>query len=478
MKYDYNIIVLGAGSAGLVASYIAATVKAKVVLIESHKMGGDCLNTGCVPSKTLIRCASVAQLIKRASEFGVDVADAQVDFKQVMQRVHSAIAAIAPHDSVERYTALGVECIAGYGTIVSPHAVEVNGKTLTACALIVAAGAEPIVPNIPGLETSNYYTSDTIWSITEKPKKMVVLGGGPIGCELAQAMHRLGVEVTIVQRCECLLPKEDIEASTMLTETFVTEGIQVLTKHEAIGCENNTLLCRNLQTPAAEPIVVPFDALLCALGRKARTAGFGLEALGVQLNENGTVATNGFLQTNVPSIYVCGDIAGPYQFTHTAAHQAWYASVNALFAPFKKFKADYRVIPWSTFSSPEVARVGLNEQGAQAQNIPYEVTRYGLDELDRAIADGEAHGFVKVLTVPNKDTILGVTIVGVHAGDLIAEFVLAMKYNIGLNKILGTIHIYPTLAEANKYAAGVWRKNHAPRWVLASLAKFHNRRRK
>ena len=472
-KYDYNMIVIGGGSAGLVSSYIAAAVKAKVALVEKHKMGGDCLNTGCVPSKALIRSAKMCAYGKRAEEFGFKKTEITFDFKDVMQRVHNVIKAIEPHDSIERYTKLGVECIEGDAKIVSPHSVEVDGKTLTTRSIIVATGARPMVPPIPGLDKSDYLTSDTVWNLTELPKRMVILGGGPIGSEMAQAFARLGSEVTLVEMAPQILIREDEEVIRLVTEKFTKEGIKVLTGHKAKEFKENTLICEY----EGKNVSVEFDKVVVALGRKANITGFGLEELGVEIRKTGTVDANPFLQTNIPSIYVCGDVTGPYQFTHTAAHQAWFASVNALFSPLKKFKVSYSVIPWATFTDPEVARVGLNEKDAKAQHIPYEVTTYGIDDLDRAIADSEAHGFVKVLTVPGKDKILGVTIVGTHAGDLIAEYILAMKYGLGLNKILGTIHIYPTLAEANKYAAGEWKRAHVPALAMKLLETFHRWRR-
>jgi len=474
-RFDRNLIVIGAGSAGLVSSYIAAAVKAKVTLIEKHKMGGDCLNTGCVPSKALIRTAKFMSHIQRAPEFGVQQAEAKIDFAQAMNRVHEVIRKIEPHDSVERYTQLGVECIEGEAKITSPYTVTVNGQTLTTRSIIIAAGARPFVPPIPGLDEFDYLTSDNLWQLRELPHRLIVLGGGPIGCELTQAFARLGSQVTQVEMLPRLMPREDEDAAALVQERFIAEGIDVRVGHKAKrfyreGDENN-LLCEFEDSE----VRIPFDQVLVAVGRIANTEGYGLEELDIPAER--VVQTNEFLQTLYPNIYACGDVAGPFQFTHTAAHQAWFASVNALFGDFKKFRTDYSVIPWATFTEPEVARVGLNEQDAKEQNIKYEVTRYGIDDLDRAIADSEAHGFVKVLTVPGKDKILGVTIVGEHAGDLIAEYVLAMKHGIGLNKILGTIHIYPTLAEANKFAAGEWKKAHAPETVLRWLQRYHAWRR-
>ena len=482
-KFDRNLVVIGGGSAGLVTAYIAAAVKAKVTLIEKHKLGGDCLNTGCVPSKALIRSAKLLSQIGRAGEFGVE-ANGRADFAAVMERVQSVIRAIEPHDSAERYTGLGVDVVQGTAKIVSPWEVEVTGedgsaRRLTTRSIVIAAGARPFVPPIPGIEAVGYLTSDNVWNLRELPRRLLVLGGGPIGCELAQAFGRLGAEVTQVEMAPRLMMREDPEVSELVMARFRAEGVAVLVGHEAkrFVIDNGEKLL--VAEHGGAEVRIPFDAVLVAVGRSANLKGYGLEELGVVTTAatGRTVDTNEFLQTKYPNIYAAGDVAGPFQFTHTAAHQAWYAAVNALFDPLKKFKADYAVIPWATFVEPEVARVGLNELEAREKGVPHEVTVYGIDDLDRAIADGEAHGFVKVLTVPGKDRILGVTIVGDHAGDLIAEYVLAMKQGIGLNKILGTIHIYPTLAEANKYAAGVWKKAHAPAGLLAWVERFHAWRR-
>ena len=473
-RFDRNLVVIGAGSAGLVSAYIAAAVKAKVTLIEKGRMGGDCLNTGCVPSKALIKTARVLTQIRNAASYGIRGARGEVDFPAVMARVRRVIRDIEPHDSVERYTGLGVECLQGEATIVSPWEVQVKleggeTKTLSTRAIVIAAGAEPFVPPIPGIESAGCLTSETLWDLRELPRRLVVLGGGPIGCELAQAFARLGSKVTQVEMLPRLLPREDPEVSEVLRRQFVDEGIQVLVDHKAERFEGKVLFASH----AGKEVQVEFDQLLCAVGRVARTKGYGLQALGIPTTRTRTIETNEYLQTRYPNIYACGDVAGPYQFTHTASHQAWYAAVNALFAPLRKFRADYSVIPWATFTDPEVARVGLSESEAKEQGVAHEVTVFGIDELDRAIADGTAHGMVKVLTAPGSDRVLGATIVGEHAGDLIAEFVAAMRHGLGMNKILGTIHIYPTLAEANKYAAGAWKKAHAPRRVLRLLEKYH-----
>jgi len=475
--FEYNLVVIGAGSAGLVSAYIAAAVKAKVALIEKHRMGGDCLNTGCVPSKALIRSAKMLAYGRRASEFGLTRTETEFNFAAVMERVQSVINKVEPHDSIERYTRLGVECLTGEARITSPYTVEVGGRVLTTRSIIVATGASPFVPPIPGLSEAGYLTSDTLWELREKPERLVILGGGPIGAELTQAFARLGCRVTQVEMAPRIMNREDPEVSVLIHERFEAEGVRVLTGHAAkeVVVENGEklLLCEH----QGSQVRVPFDQIIVAVGRKPNVKGFGLEGLDVRISERGAVETDPFLRTNIPSILCAGDVAGPYQFTHTAGHQAWYAAVNALFSPFKSFKVDNRVIPWCTFTDPEVARVGLSEEEARQQQVPFEVTRYSMDDLDRAIADSEAHGWVKILTVPGKDKILGVTIVGPHAGDLLAEYVLAMKHGIGLNKILGTIHVYPTLAEANKLAAGVWKREHAPQRLLAWVEKFHAWRR-
>jgi pyruvate/2-oxoglutarate dehydrogenase complex dihydrolipoamide dehydrogenase (E3) component/uncharacterized membrane protein YdjX (TVP38/TMEM64 family) len=489
--FDRNLIVIGGGAGGLVSAYIAAAVKAKVTLVEAHKMGGDCLNYGCVPSKALIKSAKLAHQMQHADRYGLhstlrtsDERQSLFSFKKVMQRIHEVIAAIEPHDSVERYTGLGVEVLQGYAKIINPWTVEIalnDGGTqrLTTRSIVIAAGARPFVPPLPGLNEVGYVTSDTLWDefskLDEVPKRLVVLGGGPIGCELAQSFARLGSAVTQVEMAPRIMAREDAEVSELAAASLRADGVDLLTSHKALRCEmvdgEKVLVVEH----AGVEKRIAFDQLLCAVGRTARLSGYGLEELGIPTHK--TVQTNEYLQTIYPNIFAAGDVAGPYQFTHVAAHQAWYAAVNALFGDFKKFKADYSVIPWATFIDPEVARVGLNEQDAQEQGIAYEVTKYGIDDLDRAIADSEAHGFVKVLTVPGKDKILGVTIVGTHAGDLLAEYVLAMKHGLGLNKILGTIHTYPTLAEANKYAAGEWKRAHQPHKLLEWVRKFHDWKR-
>ncbi|MGF1684786.1 FAD-dependent oxidoreductase [Photobacterium minamisatsumaniensis] len=478
-SFDQNMVVIGAGAGGLVSSYIAAAVKAKVTLIERHKMGGDCLNTGCVPSKAIIRAAHTMAEISRAHEFGITTSATQVDFKQVMGRIHNVIAKIEPHDSVDRYSKLGVNCISGEATILSPWEVEVNGERITARNIVIATGARPLVPAIEGLESVNYLTSDTIWQLQEQPKHMMVLGGGPIGCELAQSFRRLGSQVTLIEMAEQVLIREDLDAAEQVKLQMEKDGVTIMTGHRASRFENITdesgISTQRvyLTTATGDEVTVEFDVVMLALGRVANVQGFGLEELGITTSERGTVEVNDYLQTKYPNIFAVGDVSGPFQLTHAAAHQAWYAAVNGLFGDVKKFKADYSVLPAATYTSPEVARVGINEKEAQQQGLQFEVTTYGIDDLDRAITDGQDHGFIKVITPKGKDKILGVTIVGHNAGEMLAEFTLAMRHGLGLNKILGTIHPYPTMSEATKYTAGVWKQANAPKGLLALVKKYH-----
>lgn len=476
-KYDFNTVVIGAGSAGLVAAYIAAALKAKVALIEKGKMGGDCLNTGCVPSKAIIRTAKFMSHIKRSKEFGVHTASAEFDFKEVMSRLHGIIGVIEHHDSVERYTGLGVDCYSGHATIESPYCVNIEGQKLTTRNIVIASGAEPAVPALPGIENVGYYTSDTVWEIEELPDRLLVLGGGPIGCELSQAFARLGSRVTQVQQAPRIMPREDPEYSQMVLDQFLEEGIDVRLEHKATEFEvqsgGKTLICN----AKGSEVRIEFDALLVAVGRKARLEGYGLEELGIDISERGTIEVNEYLETNYPNIYAIGDVAGPFQFTHFGSHQATTATTNALLRPFFKRRCDYSVIPWATFTDPEIARVGLNETEAKKKGIEFDITRYDFKDLSRAIADSEARGEIKVLTPPGKDKILGVTVAGEHAGDLITEFILAMQHGLGLNKILGTIHIYPTLAESARFVAGNWRRKQVSERVQGILRGFNRWRR-
>lgn len=479
-RFDRNLVVIGAGAAGLVAAYLAAALRARVTLVERDRMGGDCLNTGCVPSKALLRAARLAADMRRAGDFGLGEVPVAVDFPAVMERVRKVVQAIEPHDSEARYRSLGVEVLRGTARLVSPWEVAVTGADggearLTTRSMVIAAGARPAVPDIPGLAEAGYLTSETLWDLQELPARLLVLGGGPVGCEMAQAFARLGSRVALVEAAPRLLGREDPEVSELVTARLRAEGIDVRGGHlarEVRSGPEGTVLVAEHAGAAAE---IPCDAILVAVGRSANLEGYGLEDLGIPAGR--TLEVNEFLQTRYPNIYAAGDVAGPFQLTHAGAHQAWYATVNALFAPFKRFRADYSVLPAAVYVDPEVARVGLNEQSAREQGVAYEVTRYDLADLDRAITDGVAEGFVKVLTPPGRDRILGATIVGEHAGDLLAELALAMRHGLGLDKVLGTVHSYPTLAEASKYAAGAWRRAHAPEGLLRWLARFHRWRR-
>ncbi|MFL2849456.1 MAG: FAD-dependent oxidoreductase [Pseudohongiellaceae bacterium] len=471
-KFDANVVVIGAGSAGLVASLIVAGAKAKVVLIEKHKMGGDCLNTGCVPSKSLIRSGRIMSYIKRAEEFGINNGAGEVDFAKVMERVQKVVKTIEPHDSIERFTSLGVECVQGEAYIESPYTVKVNDRIINTRAIIISTGARPLVPQIPGLNDIDYLTSDTVWELRELPKRLLVVGGGPIGCEMAQAFNNLGSKVIQLDNASRIMPREDSEVSAALSARFEKDGITVLTDHRLIKFKKTSGQNFMEAEHHGQPVRVEFDQVLLATGRKANVEGFGLEGLHLSLTPQGTIETNEAMQTSYSNIYACGDVAGPFQFTHMASFQAFFASINAMLGGLWRMNAKYNVVPWATFTDPEVARVGLNEEEANTRNISYEVTRYDMDNLDRALTDGEAHGFVKVLTAPGKDKILGVTIVGHHAGELIGEFVFAMTHSLGLKKISAVTHVYPTLLEANKLTANVWRKARLPEKYFPWIEKY------
>ena len=474
--FDYNLMVIGAGSAGLVAAHAAATARARVALVEAGAMGGDCLNTGCVPSKALLRSARFLGQARRAEALGMDRVLPDYEFGRVMQRVRRVIDRVAPHDSAERYRGLGVDVIRGRARLVSPWEVEVDGCLYASRAIVLATGAEPRVPDLPGLEQVRHYTSETIWDLAERPGELLVLGGGPIGCELAQAFARLDCRVTLATRGG-LMGKEDPDAAAAVEDALAADGVRILKQAEALRCEIDDGVQRLVIQHDGAEHALPFDALLLALGRVPCTRDLGLEALGISLGRGGTVETNAWLQTRCPNIYACGDLAGPHQFTHTAGDQGWHAAMNALLGGLWRISATPPVVPWVTFTDPEVARAGLSEEEARAQGIPHEVTRYGLQELDRAIVEEATDGFVKVLTAPGKDRVLGVCIVGSHAGELLAEFVLAMRHDLGLRGILGTLHPYPTWTEANKAAAGAWQRAHLPARWLAWAARYHDWRR-
>ncbi|MGH8116653.1 MAG: FAD-dependent oxidoreductase [Rhodanobacteraceae bacterium] len=476
-SFDRNLVVIGAGAAGLVSAYIAAATRAKVTLIEGQRMGGDCLNTGCVPSKALIRVARVARAVRQARQFGVEAGAPQVDFAAAMRHVREAVAAIAPHDSMERYRKLGVDVRRGHARIRSPWCVEVDGEPITTRAIVIAAGAEPRVPDVPGLADAGYFTSDTIWNLDVLPPRLLILGGGPVGCELGQAFARLGSRVALVQKGERLLPREDDEVSAFVAAVLREDGVDVRTSYKALAAETDSEGRWLRFEHAGASVRIAFDAILVAVGRVPRTQGYGLEDLNIPLTSKRTIETDAYLRTLYPNIYACGDVAGPWQLTHAGAHQAWYATVNALFGGIKRFRVDTRVMPAVVFTDPEIARIGWNEREAEEHGARYEVTRYGLGELDRALAEQAPQGFVKVLTVPGKDRILGATCVGPHAGEWVTEFAVAMRQRSGRTGSLATVHAYPTFAEANRYAAGAWKKAHAPERALRWLGRWHHWRR-
>lgn len=476
-RFDVDVAVIGGGSAGLVTSYIASAVKAKVALVEKHKMGGDCLNTGCVPSKALIRAARAAHEIRTAPRFGVTSSEPEIDFAKVMGHVHQAIRDIEPHDSVERYNDLGVEVYQDHATLLSPWEIQIGDQTLSARHIVLATGSRPRVPSLPGIERAPLLTSENLWSLNELPKRLVVLGGGAIGCELSQSFARLGSQVTLVEGGSQLLGREDPEVGEQVESTLTSEDVTVMTNANALEVLNDEAGYQLVVEHNGERHLLAFDYLLVSVGRQANIEGLGLEALGITTTPTGTIELNERLQTRLPNIWACGDVAGPFQLTHAGSHQAWYAAVNALFGELKSFKVDYRYMPAVTYVQPEVARVGLNETEAKAKKVAYEVTRYAMSESDRAIAEGAPQGFIKVLTVPGKDKILGATIVAENAGEWLGEFTIAMKHGLGLNKLLGTIHPYPTLGEAAKATAGAWKNAHKPERVLALLKRYFSWRR-
>ena len=453
-KYDNNLIVVGAGSAGLIAALVGATARAEVTLIEADRMGGDCLNTGCIPSKTLIASARVAHSIRNSQEFGIEVPETKIHFEQVMDRIRDAIAEIEPHDSVERYTKMGVRCIEGRARLVDPHCVSVNGEEISSRSIVLATGARPQIPPIPGLREANPLTTESLWDITELPRRLVVIGGGPVGCELAQAFARLGSQVTVVEQMDRLLPQEDPDASELVNDAMQADGVEVRTSFSAVSCTDAQLSIRSSDRTET----VDFDQVLVAVGRAPRSDSIGLDSLGVSTRDDGRVEVNQYLQTLVSSIYASGDLVGPHQFTHLAAQQGWYASMNALLRPFWRFKFDSQVSPWAVFTDPEVARVGKSEQELTEQGIDYETTRFDLSASDRAIAEGRTDGFVKLFTPPKSDRLLGACIVGANAGELIGSCVNAMTHGYGMDKVFSTLHVYPTWSEAVRHAAGARRK--------------------
>ncbi len=459
-RFDVNLVVIGAGSAGLVAAYVAAAARARVALIEERRMGGDCLNTGCVPSKALIRAARLAHEGADAARFGL-AGRLEPDFAAVMARVRTVVAEVAPHDSAERYRGLGAEVIEGRATVVDPWTVDVDGRRLTARRIVVATGAEPVLPPVPGLADVKPLTSETVWDLTERPARLLVVGGGAIGCELAQSFARLGSAVTMVEGAPRVLPREDEEVSAAMRQALKADGVAVF---EGVAVAAFARADGAFRATLADGRPIPFDRVLVAVGRRPRTRGFGLEALG--LLDDGRLVVDGRLRTRLPTIYAAGDVVGKLQFTHAAGQYGARAALNALLAPLGRAKAGLPAFPFVVYTDPEIARVGLNETEASERGVRYEVTRHALSEFDRAIVDGATGGFVKVLTVPGKDRILGATIVGAHAGDVLGEFTLAMRHGLGLKAIFATIHSYPGWGDAARATAAEWRRAHTPAWTL------------
>lgn len=475
--FDFNLVVIGAGTAGLIGALVAVKAGAKVMLVEARQMGGDCLNTGCVPSKALIHAARLVSQARSAERMGLLGPTGPADAEAALRYVRASIAAVAPHDSAERYKGFGIDVRHGHARIASPWTVEVDGTVVSTRAIILATGAEPAVPPIPGLADTGFLTSETLWNLERIPRRLLILGGGPIGCELSQAFARLGSTVTILQQGEHLLEREDDDVAALVQQRLTEDGVTVLTGTKAIAADCHDGKRKMLAERAGKQLHLEFDTLLIAVGRKPRTQGFGLEELGIRLGARGTVETDAYLQTLHPSIYACGDVAGPWQFTHAASHQAWHATFNALFGSLHRIRPDPGFMPAVTFTEPEIARIGLNERDAKHQNVPHEVTRHELRELDRAIVDDAREGFVKLLTVPGRDRILGATIVAPRAGEMLGEFALAMRSGIGLKKLFGMVHAYPTYIEANRDAAGEWRRKHAPEKLLRWLERYHAWRR-
>lgn len=469
---NYHLIVFGAGSGGLVCAAGAAGLGAKVALIEKNKMGGDCLNTGCVPSKAIIRAAKLRYDAKRSRDFGLKAAAEEVNMAEVMASVREVQTKIEPHDSQDRFEGLGVDVYRREFSFISPFEVSDGESTLRAKRIVLATGSSPAVPDVPGLADVGYRSSENIWELEELPKNLVVLGGGPIGCELAQTFARLGSRVTLVQRSR-LLSREDPEVSEFLKDIFEEEGIQLkLGWQPREVIQDGEIKAVVLRHPEEGEQKIPFDEILVALGRKPNTEGLQLENGGVKV-ESGKIPVDSYLRTTAKHIYACGDVTGPFLFTHTADHQARTVLRNALFPG--KSKIQYDVIPWSTFTDPEVARLGMSEIEAREKGIAIEVYRYSLTDLDRAVCDREDRGFIKVLTPKGSDKILGVTLVSPHAGDLLPEWTLAMTQNIGLKTISNLIHVYPTLSEINKRVGGVFQNSRLTprlRRILSSYLRW------
>ena len=460
----YNVVVIGAGTAGLVTAAGTTGLGGRVALIERNLMGGDCLNFGCVPSKAVISSARLIQQIRDAEKWGLDRQQPEFAFEKIFDRMRARRAKIAPNDSQERFESLGVDVFRGQARFVSPHEIEVNGQRLRGKNFVIATGSRAVIPKIEGIDTVPYFTNETIFDeLKEKPESMIVLGGGPIGCELAQTFRRLGVEVTIIQRGDHLLPREDRDVAEFLERRLINEGVRIIKNADArsvaiSGAGKVALEFLDRQSGRIAERTFFADALLIAIGRTPNFQRLDLKSVGVEVNERG-VRVNDYLQTSQPHIYAAGDVIGPFLFTHMADAQARVVVRNIL-VPFQflRQKMDYSVVPWCTYTDPEVAHVGLGEKEAKQKNVDYDLFAVPLEDLDRAVVESEDVGFAKVLTAKGSDKILGATIVGPHAGDLLHELVLAMKAGIGLGTVASTIHAYPTFAEFARKAGDKYNK--------------------
>ena len=452
----YDLIVIGGGSGGLVCAAGGAGLGAKVALIEKKKLGGDCLNTGCVPSKALLRSAHIIHDFKKAKTYGIKESHIQFDFSDIMARVKAIQKAIEPHDSPERFHSLGVDVKFGAYTFKNPHELTNGEETLYGKRIVIATGSSPFVPPIPGCEEKKCLTSDSLWHLTTLPKRLVVIGGGPIGSEVAQAFARFGSQVTLIDMAHGILPREDLDLKNFVQKAFLEEGIQFRFNAQLKKVHHSSSSHTVTFEYQGKEETLECDGIFVSVGRKPNVGGLELDKVGIATHKGGIVI-NLYCQTTLPHVYACGDVAGPYQFTHFADYQARLILRNALFPG--KTKADYRVVPWCTYTDPELARVGLSQTEAQQKNIPHDVFTYDLSDLDRAVCDSQGQGMVKVLTQKGKDQILGAAIVGFHAGDLLQEFVFAMKHNLGLKSISQTIHPYPTMSEATRRVSDLWMKS-------------------
>jgi pyruvate/2-oxoglutarate dehydrogenase complex dihydrolipoamide dehydrogenase (E3) component len=471
----YNLVVIGGGSGGLTVAAIGAILGARVALVEKERMGGDCLNYGCVPSKALLKAAKVAYAIRTAADYGLTAVPSlpPQDLKQVMDYVRSVQGRIAPHDSVERFNRLGVDVLLGGARLHSPHEVELmsTGEILWGRHLVLAAGSRPKIPAIRGLEDVGYLTNESVFGCVTLPASLLVVGGGPVGTELAQAFARLGSHVTIASSTEHILPREDADVAEVLSQQLRREGIAIWDRCRAIWATwYNGKKRVGLQTTDGEQ-VIDVDEILVAAGRQPNTEDLGLEQAGVAFDKRG-VRTDKRCRTNIPSIWAVGDVAGAPYFSHWASHQARVVARNTLFPSTTTY--DLTALPWTTFTQPEVARLGFSEAEAQTMGVSYDISRAPFAENDRATCDGEAEGFAKVLTRKGTGKIIGAAIVHAHAGELLAELTIAKKYGLSLTKLANTIHVYPTLSEVHRSLGDAYLLQHqvprARRWLWPIFA--------